>query len=296
MNIGLIDIDSHNFPNLAMMKISAYHKALGDTVEWWIGLKHYDRVYQSKVFTGEYSPDIDYCIQADEIVKGGTGYGIDNKLPKEIEHMSPDYSLYPKYREAYGFLTRGCPRNCQFCIVTQKEGKISKQVDDLDGWYRGQRTIKLLDPNLLACRDHEKLLQQLVQSGAWVDFTQGLDARCITQDNASLIAKVKTKMVHFALDGMEQEASVRRGLEIYKKITGAEERTARVYILTNYETTHEEDMYRVKLVQSLGYWPYVMIYDKPHAPQITRDLQRWSNNPFIYFAEKNFENYNKKKG
>lgn len=278
------------------MKISAYHKALGDTVEWWIGLNHYDRVYQSKVFTNNYSPDIDYCIQANEIVKGGTGYGIANKLPNEIEHMCPDYSLYPKYREAYGFLTRGCPRNCSFCIVTQKEGKISKQVDDLDGWYRGQRTIKLLDPNLLACRNHEKLLQQLEQSGAWVDFTQGLDARCITQDNASLLAKVKTKMIHFALDGMKQEASVRRGLEIYKNITRIEERSARVYILTNYGTTHEEDMYRVKLVQSLGYWPYVMIYDKPHAPQITRDLQRWSNNPVIYFAEKDFKNYNKKKG
>ena len=94
MNIGLIDVDSHNFPNLCLMKISAYHKSKGDNVEWWNGLKHYDRVYKSKVFDATYTPDIEYCINADEVISGGTGYDLKNVLPDEIEHQFPDYGLY----------------------------------------------------------------------------------------------------------------------------------------------------------------------------------------------------------
>ena len=122
MKIGLIDVDGHNFPNLALMKISAYHKSLGDTVEWCIPMKPYDIVYQSKVFDDTYSKDIDYVPIADKIIKGGTGYGLDNTLPHEIEHMYPDYSLYPELTKdtVYGFLSRGCPRSCGFCIVSKK--------------------------------------------------------------------------------------------------------------------------------------------------------------------------------
>ena len=125
MRVGLIDVDSHNFPNLALMKISAYHKAQGDVVEWWWGWDQYDRVYKSKVFDDTYSHDLPDPVNAKEIIKGGTGYGLDNKLPDEIEHMYPDYSLYPNLTEdtAYGFLTRGCPRGCEFCIVARKEGR-----------------------------------------------------------------------------------------------------------------------------------------------------------------------------
>lgn len=94
MNIGLIDVDSHNFPNLALMKISGYHKSKGDCVEWWNGFKHYDMVYKSKIFDETYSHDPDYVINADKIIKGGTGYDLQNKLPEEIEHHFPDYYLY----------------------------------------------------------------------------------------------------------------------------------------------------------------------------------------------------------
>lgn len=174
MKIGLIDVDGHNFPNLALMKISAYHKAKGDQVEWCVPLKHYDRVYQSKVFDDTYTPDIDFIPQADEIYKGGTGYDLNNKLPEEIEHIYPDYSLYPNITKdtSYGFLTRGCPRGCPFCIVAEKEGRYSKKVADLSEWHRCQPNIKLLDPNLLACKDHIDLLKQLVISKAYVDFTR----------------------------------------------------------------------------------------------------------------------------
>lgn len=137
MNVGLIDVDSHNFPNLCLMKISQYHKRRGDNVEWWNGLKHYDRVYMSKVFDSSISPDMGYAINADEIVKGGTGYGLKNNLPDEIEHIFPDYDLYGIKTTAYGFLTRGCPRGCPFCIVGEKEGLKARQVAEIGEFFGG---------------------------------------------------------------------------------------------------------------------------------------------------------------
>lgn len=190
MTIGLIDVDGHNFPNLALMKISAWHKAKGDTVEWWWGLGgEYDLVYMSKVFDGTYTPDIPEPLNAKRVIKGGTGYGLKNRLPDEVEHIYPDYSLYPELTKetAYGFLTRGCPRGCDFCIVAGKEGRRSVKVADLSEWWSGQKRIELLDPNLLACPDHMNLLQQLKDSGAQVDFNQGLDARLLTPENIDLI-------------------------------------------------------------------------------------------------------------
>lgn len=141
MKVGLIDVDGHNFPNLPLMKISAYHKARGDSVEWYEPLfsGELDRVYMSKVFT--FTPDYQYCINAKEIIKGGTGYNYPDggePLPEEIEHIYPDYGLYGITNEAYGFLTRGCPRNCQFCIVGKKEGLKSKKVADLQEFWNGQ--------------------------------------------------------------------------------------------------------------------------------------------------------------
>lgn len=162
MIVGLIDVDGHNFPNLALMKISAWHKAQGDRVEWWWGLGgEYDLVYMSKVFDSTYTPDIPEPLNAKRIIKGGTGYGLDNRLPDEIEHIYPDYSIYPELTKetAYGFLTRGCPRACDFCIVAGKEGRRSVKVADLSEWWSGQKRIELLDPNLLACPDHMNLLQ-----------------------------------------------------------------------------------------------------------------------------------------
>ena len=165
MEIGLIDVDSHNYPNLALMKISAWEKAQGNRVEWWNGLKHYDRVYQAKVFDETYSKDNEFVIQADEVIKGGTGYNLDGKLPDEVEHIYPDYGLYGITDTAYGFLTRGCPRHCKFCIVGDKEGLVSHKVADLSEFWRGQKNIEILDPNMLACEERSELLDQLAKSG-----------------------------------------------------------------------------------------------------------------------------------
>lgn len=215
MHIGLWS-DCHNFPSLPLMKLSAYHKSIGDKVELFTPIDHYDLVYASKVFS--FTPDIDddCIVQADEVRKGGTGYCIsvengkeifdkskDIPLPKEIEHIYPDYSLYPQYSFAAGFLTRGCPRGCGFCIVGKKEGRCSHQVAELSEFWRGQKEIELLDPNILACKDHEKLLIQLAETKAKVNFNQGIDIRLTNPDNIALLNKIRTPMLHFAWDKPE---------------------------------------------------------------------------------------------
>lgn len=294
MNIGLIDVDGHNFPNLALMKISAWHKAQGDNVEWWWGFGDYDRVYMSKVFDDTYSKDIPEPLNAKEIVKGGTGYGLDNELPYEIEHSFPDYSLYPEYTEntAYGFLTRGCPRGCPFCIVKDKEGLRSHKVADLSEWWNGQKNIVLCDPNLLACPDHLDLLDQLANSRAWVNINQGLDARLLTEKNIGALNQVKIKSVHFAWDLMDQSEAVLRGLRLYNelgKLKGDGRRM--VYVLVNYNSTMEENLHRIYTLRDMDYSPFVMVYDKPHASREIRALQRWCNNKWVFKKTPDFKDY-----
>ncbi len=296
MKIGLLGVDSHRWPNLCLMKLSAYHKARDDIVEWWSPDGQYDLVYKSRVFTDLYSKDTITVNNAEQVIRGGTGYDLINKLPDEIEHTFPDYSIYPQFLDtAYGFLSRGCTRACGFCIVCQKEGYRSVAVADLSEFWNGQKEIKLLDANLLACPDHERLLEQLAESRSWVDFTQGLDIRLINPDNVALLNKVKTKAVHFAWDDPDIDLTpyFRRFLELTNI---KDHRRRRVYVLTNYNTTHEQDLYRVETLRSMGFDPYVMIYNKPEAPKITRHLQRWVNNKWIFNTVENFADYDPKGG
>ncbi len=295
MKIGLIDVDSHNFPNLALMKISAYHKSQGDIVEWCLPLDHYDIVYQSKVFDETYSPDIEWIPMADKIIKGGTGYGLNNTLPDEIEHIYPDYSIYPELTKdtAYGFLTRGCPRGCKFCIVASKEGRRAYKVADLNEFWRGQKNIVLLDPNILACCEHPYLLQQLIDSKARVDFSQGLDIRLTNERNIDLINRIKVKNIHFAWDNAEDD--LKPYFERYKALAKHKPhgQYGAVYCLTNFGSTMEENLYRIYTLRDLGFDPYVMIYDKPNAPKEIKNLQRWCNNRFIFRSCERFEDYKK---
>ena len=121
MKVGLVDVDSHRWPNLCLMKLAAYHKTRDDTVEWWSPDGHYDLVYKSRVFTDTYSKDTIEVTNADAVICGGTGYGPGPNLPDTVEHSRPDYSIYPQFSDtAYGFLTRGCPRNCPFALSPER--------------------------------------------------------------------------------------------------------------------------------------------------------------------------------
>lgn len=306
MKVGLIDVDGHNFPNLPLMKISAFHKKQGDSVEWYRGLLsgHMNRVYMSKVFS--FTRDYEWVIDADEVVKGGSGYAIkledgkevyhkeiDNDLPDDVEHIYPDYSLYPQYTQdcAYGFLTRGCPRGCGFCHVASKEGKCSHKVANLDEFWKGQKKIVLNDPNILASSDHKDLLQQLIDSKAKVEFNQGLDIRLITDDNLELLKKIRLTQIHFAFDRYEDKEIIEPRLRAIKDI-GYDRNKGKVmvYILCNYDTELWQDIERIQLCRELNFSPYPMIYDKEHADPIYRKLQRWCNN-WVFWGVPTFEEY-----
>ena len=307
MKVGLIDVDGHNFPNIPLMKLSAWHKKQGDSVEWYEPLftGHCDRVYMSKVFS--FTPDYEYCVDADEIIKGGTGYAItlvdgkeqydkskDKPLDEEVEHIYPDYSIYGKLTEntAFGFLTRGCPRGCGFCHIKDKEGRCSYKVADLSEFWRDQKNIVLCDPNVLACRDHPDLLRQLVESGAQVEFNQGLDIRLINEENLKLLRQIKLKNIHFAFDRWQDREIIEPKMRKFVSETGFNKDKGRVmvYILCNFDTTLEQDIYRIQLCRELKLSPYPMIYDKEHADPIYRKLQRWCNN-WIFWKCPTFEEY-----
>lgn len=305
--IGLIADNTDKFPSLPLMKISAFHKSLGDQVKLVdCNLEKFDICYVSKTFNLDLNniSQLPYLPQADKYIYGGSGYAIekingkevyskekDINLSNNIENQFPDYSLYPQYKNiAYGFLTRGCPNNCGFCIVAKKEGLCSRKVADLKEFWNGQKEIKLLDANILACKDREGLLVQLIDSKVNIDYTQGLDARLIDDDIAQLLCQTKIKMVHFAFDLIKNEERILAGLKTFAKYSNKDNRSKRVYILTNYDTTLEEDYYRVKKVMELGYSPYVMIYQKGTHPQFLTDLARWPNNMFL-FRSTSFEDY-----
>ena len=208
----------------------------------------------------------------------------------DVENCYPDYSIYGITDTAYGYLTRGCPRGCRFCIVAEKEGKQSKKVATLENFWRGQKYIKLLDPNLLACPDWKELMQELIDSKAWVDFTQGLDIRLMTAEKADMIRQCKVKMLHFAWDNPEDELTFEK-LKEYRKAFSLPDEKCKVYVLTNFNSTHKQDLERVYRLRDIGYDPFVMVYEKWNAPKETRRLQRWCNNKIIFRAEPDFAKY-----
>lgn len=277
MDVALISVDSR-IPNLALMKVAAYHKRRGDKVKLFEPLfDRPDLIYASKVFN--FTPDYPYFPDGVETIRGGTGYDLATELPAEVETMCPDYEIFG-CDYAMGFTSRGCIRRCDFCIVPEKEGGI-RAVSDIYSFWRGQERVRLLDNNLTALPQHfERICKQLIKEQVKVDFSQGLDIRLLTPEMARLLAQVRLwKRIHFAFDSPHMESQVRRGIEI---LTGAGIHPDKLtfYVLIGYDTIPAEDLYRAELLRGLGVNPFVMPFDKRDPYQ--RRFARWVNHKAIF--------------
>lgn len=243
MKIGLHDAEKEhfkrgkNFPNLALMKIAAWHKRLGDTVEWWIPTTHYDRVYSSKVF--DFTPDNPYL--PDNAIRGGTGYHdlpIDQELPPEIDNMYPDYSIYPDCDYAIGYITRGCLNNCRWCIVPKKEGQIRPYRTWQDIVRPDTEKLILMDNNILACDYGIEQLESMIGSGYQIDLNQGMDARLVDNKVAEILSKLKwIRFIRFSCDQKSQIEPIRRTIDLLEQ-HGVRPYRVFVYLLV---TTDVED-------------------------------------------------------
>lgn len=303
MKIGLIDVDGHNFPNLALMKLSAYHKAKGDDVEWYsIFDPMYDVVYMAKVFT--HTNDYNQVIQnSRQIIKGGTGYDLTSKLPQEAEKIVPDYSLYPSIdqKTAYGFLTRGCIRKCPWCVVPKKEGGIKPYQDVDEIAVDGRTNLILMDNNILAAGDYgREQIEKIIQKGYRVDFNQAMDARLVTPEVADMLARVKwLNYIRFGCDTPAQIKDCENAINLLRERGYKKE----FLLYTMLHGELEECLHRISYWRGKYDWkvtcfaqPYLDLTSKhQNIPQWQNDMVRWSARKELYKIME-FQDYEPRKG
>lgn len=302
MNIGLIDVDGHNFPNLALMKIARYYKAIGANVEWWTPFENYDVVYKSKVFT--FTPDFNQCItNADKVESGGTGYkNYEKTLPAEIDKLQPDYSLYKHIvddKSAFGFLTRGCIRSCKWCIVPKKEGKIRQYMDIEEIAIDGRNKITLMDNNVLSIDYGKEQIEKIIKLGLRVDFNQDLDCRLVDDETAKMLSQVKwLQYVRFACDTSAQLPHLFRACDLLKK-HGYKRDVFMNVLLTDDKHECLQRINEIKKYKSLRLRPFAQPYidfeGKRNPPQWQKDMARWCNLKQI-FDTVDFKDYQPRKG
>lgn len=291
MKIGLIDVDGHHFPNLALMKLSAWHKAQGDNVEFADPMfGNYNRVYMSKVFT--FTADYPHTFPC-EVIKGGTGYrDYATVLPPEIEHTCPDYGLYD-YPAAVGFLTRGCVNRCPWCVVPRKEGAIRANAD-IEEFLDGRRKAVLLDNNVLASGWGLSQIEKIIRLGVRVDFNQGLDARQIARNPevAELLARVKwLRFIRMAYDSAAVRDDVRTAIDRLKEC-GVKPAKMFFYVLVR---DVDDALARIEELAALGCHPFAQPYrDFENKIQPTPEQRRlafWCNHKptFYTVAYKNYK-------
>ena len=318
MTIGLLDIDGHakkkkwgatTYPNIALGKIARYHKQRGDNVEWAIPFTHYDILYKSKVFN--FSPDDLTCYDADRLVKGGTGYDIASRLPDEIDLLQPDYSIYPHIPAdtAYGFLTRGCPNKCKWCVVPRKEGLIRPYMDVDEIAIEGRNKLVLMDNNILACGDYAmEQLHKIVHKGYRIDFNQAMDARLVTDDFAKILAQVKwiDRRIRFGCDTFSQIQDCERAIKLIKSYGYKGEFFLYTMLNDNFNECYERITYwwrrnrECRKNHTANIYPYAQPYrdpDNPNRPipQWQKDMAQWVNKHQI-FQISSFEEFSPRKG
>ena len=291
MKIGLIDVDSI-YPNFALMKIAAYHKAKGDVVEWVNHFETYDKVYKSKIFT--FSKDNDTVINATEIVKGGTGYDLTKRLPEEIENTNLlDYSIYPMCNFSLQFLSRGCIRSCDFCLVKSKEGDI-KTVDPAMLNPNGE-WVEVLDNNFFANPNWRNAIEYLHATGQKINL-HGVDIRIMNEEQANALNTLKLKnRIHIAWDNPNIDLTDKLK-EVIKYIKPYK---LRCYVLVGFNSTIEQDLFRLETLKQLGIAPFVMPYRNYNTntklSQYVKDLAHWANRMPL-FKSCEFKDFKPRKG
>lgn len=320
MKIGIVDVDCHGakkkwgatvYPNIALAKIARYHKERGDEVEWALPFEHYDILYMSKIFN--FTPDIDIAYNADKIIKGGTGYDIYSKLPDEIDRLQPDYSIYPNVPNdiAYGFLTRGCRRNCSWCVVPRKEGKVKPYMDIDEIAIEGRTNIVLMDNNILAAGDYcTAQLDKIIERGYRIDFNQAMDARLVNEDNAKLLAKIKwiNGRIRFGCDTHAQIKDCERAIKLINAngfkgeyflytMIGGKNDFKECYDRLHYWWKRLQDFRHNKVGRAV--YAYAQPYrdpDKKNTPPIWQlDMARWVNKRMIFYTT-DFKDFSPRKG
>lgn len=301
MRIALLDVDGHNgHPNLALMKLSAYHKNRGDTVEWYNAIDgHYDIAYLSKVFT--HTADYMEYIHADRIEKGGTGYSLTKELPKEADLLQPDYSIYPSIdnKTAYGFITRGCPNKCKWCIVPKKEGNVRPYMDVEDIAINGRTNLILMDNNILASDYGLQQIEKIIKLGLKVDFNQAMDARLVTPEIGKMLARVKwIKRIRFGCDTEQQIGHCERAIELIDSAGYKGE----YFFYCMLHGDIRENLSRVNHWKNRGkrYLPHCQPYLDfnsriQNIPQWQLDMARWADRKEI-FRTVEFAEYEPRKG
>ena len=288
MKIGLHDSDSTGFPNLALMKLSTWHKSHEDSVEWWNPLFQYDRVYSSKVFS--FTPECVYLPPG--TIKGGTGYGIYEELPEEIDVMQPDYSLYPECDHAISFLTRGCIRRCPWCVVPKKEGTIRPYRTWQQIKRPESRDIVFMDNNVLACAYGIEQIESMVGEDVRIDFNQGLDARLITTEVASLLGKLK--WIRFIRMSCDTDAMLDVVLQAVDRLRQCGVKPWRIFCYVLVQDIRSAER-RVLVLRDAGISPFAQPYRdfanniEPSAEMMR--FARWVNHKAIFKSVKTFADY-----
>jgi len=275
MKVALHDHENNGYPNLALMKLSAYHKAQGDIVEWFNATQEYDAVYSSKVFTWTKT---DPYLPSDTVI-GGTGHDITVTLPDEVENIMPDYGLYD-CNKSYGFLTRGCIRNCSWCFVPRKEGRIRAHQDIKD--FLQHNEVILMDNNVLAHKHGIEQIERMVKLGIKVDFNQGLDARLVDDSMARLLSKVSWKpSIRLACDTVEMIEPVRKAVELLRWHNATPTRYFCYVLVKDIDDALE----RIRFLKGIYIDPFCQPYrdkDGNEPTSMQKKVARWVNHKAIF--------------